>query len=47
MNVGGDVTSYNDENGGREWLSAASMTFNGGLAVDLKKLNSGKMTSKF
>ena len=33
MDVGGEVTSANEENGGREWLSAAAMTVDGYVAV--------------
>ena len=32
---GGEVTSANEENGGRDWFSAAAMTVYGGLAVGL------------
>ena len=31
---GGEGTSAKEENGGREWLSAAAMTVDGGVAVD-------------
>ena len=33
---GGEVTSAKEENVGREWLSAAAMTVDGGVAVGLR-----------
>ena len=35
MDGGVEGTSAKEENGGREWFSAASMTVDGGLAVGL------------
>ena len=35
MDGGGEGTSSKDENGGREWLSAAATTVDGGLKVGL------------
>ena len=35
MDGGGEGTSAKEENGGREWLSAAAMTVDGGVAVGL------------
>ena len=33
MDEGGEGTSAKEENGGRGWFSAASMIFDGGVAV--------------
>ena len=35
MDGGGEGTSAKEENGGREWLSAAAMTVDGGVVVGL------------
>ena len=35
MDGGGEGTSAKEENGGREWLSTASMTVDGGVAIGL------------
>ena len=35
MDGGGEGTSANKENGGREWLSATAMTVDGGVVVGL------------
>ena len=35
MDGGGEGTSDKEENGGREWLSMAAMTVDGGVAVGL------------
>ena len=35
MDGGGEVTNAKEENGGREWFSAAAMAVDGGVAVGL------------
>ena len=35
MDGGGEGTSAKEENGGRDWFSAADMTVDGGVAVGL------------
>ena len=35
MDGGGDSTSAKEENGGREWFSAAAMKVDGGVTVGL------------